>query len=203
MKRKGFLRPKELWAEQRRQARRDRRLAQYRRGLREFAVAACDISKEHNVGTLVRTAHAAAAREVILTGERDWNAYAARTAELFTRVIHLSCEEALLAYLRQEGYAVVAVELDPRSVTLFEAIYPPRPCFVLGAELGGLSQAFLDAADLIVQIPQWGLVPSLNLAVAGSLVIYDHLAKLYRAGKLDRPTGGLPPEEDTGDQRSG
>ena len=43
----------------------------------------------------------------------------------------------------------------------------------------------------MVQIPQWGLVPSLNLAVAGSLVVYDYLAKLHREGRLDRPEGGL------------
>ncbi len=149
------------------------------------------------MGSLVRTAHAAAAREVFLTGERDWNAYAARTAELFTRVLHLPDERALLSHLRSDGYSVVAVELDPRAVTLFEATYPSRPCFVLGAELGGLSPEFLDEADLIVQIPQWGLVPSLNLAVAGSIVIYDHLAKLAHHGLLDRPSGGLPPETET------
>jgi len=197
------VRPRELWAERRRQARRERRLRRYRAGLRDFALAACDISKEHNVGTLVRTAHAAAAREVFLTGERDWNVYAARTAELYTPVYHLPGEEALLAHLRREGYSVVAVELDPRAVTLFEAVYPPRPCFVLGAELGGLSPEFLDAADLIVQIPQWGLVPSLNMAVAGSIVVYDHLAKLHRAGRLDRPAGGLVPEDPEEGQRSG
>jgi tRNA G18 (ribose-2'-O)-methylase SpoU len=192
----GTRRPRELWAEQRRLARRQRRLEQYRRGLREFAVAACDISKDHNVGSLVRTAHAAAAEEVLLTGTRDWNRYAARTAELYTRVAHLPGTVELLAYLHERGYHPVAVELDPRAVPLFEAEYPERPCFVLGAELGGLGPEVLDAAELIVQIPQWGLVPSLNLAVAGSIVIYDHLGKLHRAGRLDRPAGGLSPEEE-------
>ena len=190
------LRPRELWARERRQARRQRRLEQYRRGLRPFAVAACDISKDHNVGSLVRTAHAAAAEEVLLTGERDWNRYAAKTAELYTRVGHLPGTEELLGYLGERGYSLVAVELDPRAVPLFEAEYPERPCFVLGAELGGLEAPVLDAAELIVQIPQWGLVPSLNLAVAGSIVIYDYLGKLHRAGRLDRPSGGLPQGED-------
>ncbi|NOZ95266.1 MAG: RNA methyltransferase, partial [Acidobacteria bacterium] len=46
-------------------------------------------------------------------------------------------------------------------------------------------------APVIVQIPQWGLVPSLNLAVAGSIVVYDYLSKLNRDGRLDRPGGGL------------
>ena len=49
-------------ATERRLARRQRRREEYRRGLRPMALAAWNISKEHNVGSLVRTAHAAAAQ---------------------------------------------------------------------------------------------------------------------------------------------
>ncbi len=170
---------------QRRAERRARRLAEYRRGLRPFAIAAWEISKEHNVGTLVRTAHAAAASEVILLGERDWNVEAARTADLYTEIVHLPAEpDVFLAHLRARDWNLVAVELDESSTNLFEASYPPRPCFLLGAEIGGVPQQLLDSAELIVQIPQWGLVPCLNLAVAGSIVVYDYLAKRNRGGDL-------------------
>ncbi len=181
----------------RRAARRTRRRDEYRQGLRPFALAGWNTSKEHNVGTLVRTAHAAAASEVILAGDREWNVEAARTAELYTTVTFVDDEASLLAHLAARGFSLVAVELDPRAVNLFDAEYPSRPCFLLGAELGGVPVGLLKAADLVVQIPQWGLVPSLNLAVAGSIVTYDYLAKLHRAGILDRPAGGLaPPDPD-------
>ena len=176
----------------RRADRRARRLEEYRLGLRPFAIAAWEISKEHNVGTLVRTAHAAAASEVILLGEREWNIEAARTADLFTEIVQLPAEpRALKAHLKAHNWNLVAVELDETSTNLFEASYPPRPCFLLGAEIGGVPQELLDSAELIVQIPQWGLVPCLNLAVAGSIVVYDHLAKRHRSGDLSRPDGGL------------
>jgi len=181
---------------QRRAERRARRLAQYRLGLRPFAIAAWNISKEHNVGSLVRTAHATGASEVLLVGEREWNVEAARTAEQFTTVRFLSGIDALRRHLRTNAWRLVAVELDPRAMNLFEARYPDRPCFLLGAERGGVPPELLDEAAVIVQIPQWGLVPSLNLAVAGSIVIYDHLAKLHREGSLDRPDGGLVPATD-------
>ncbi len=191
--------PRQRWAEARRAARRARRRAAYRRGLRPICLAAWNISKEHNVGSLVRTAHAAAAREVILVGEREWNREAARTADLYTTVTHLPADPALfLEHIRSRGHTLVAVELAPGAVNLFDARYPPDPCFLLGAELGGVPGPLLEAADLVVQIPQWGLVPCLNVAVAGSIVLYDHLAKLHRDGALDRPHGGLvaPPGED-------
>jgi tRNA G18 (ribose-2'-O)-methylase SpoU len=182
---------RERWAEQRRLERRARRRGQYQLGLRPLAVAAWNISKEHNVGSLVRTAHAVAAEEVLLVGTRNWNVEAARTSEQYTRVTHLDSVTALVAHIAARDLKLVAVELDPRAVSLFDADYPDRPCFVLGPELGGLPEDILTAAELIVQIPQWGLVPSLNLAVAGSIVLYDCLAKLHRQGRLDRPNGGL------------
>ena len=188
---------------ERRLARREKRREQYRRGLRPFAVAAWNISKEHNVGSLVRTAHAVAAEEVILVGEREWNVEAARTAELYTTVTHVADLSAFHRHLEAQRWSLVAVELDPRAVNVFDAAYPERPCFVLGAEIGGVPVELLETADLVVQIPQWGLVPSLNLAVAGSIVLYDYLGKLHRSGQLERPHGGLvgsePETADGGD----
>jgi tRNA G18 (ribose-2'-O)-methylase SpoU len=178
-------------AMERRLARRERRREEYRRGLRPMAIAAWQITKEHNVGSLVRTAHAVAAEEVILVGERDWNVEAARTSELYTSIRQLVGLEEFRAHLQAQRWNLVAVELDQRSVSVFDAEYPDRPCFLLGAELGGVPEQLLEQAALVVQIPQWGLVPSLNLAVAGSIIAYDYLAKLNKNGRLARPHGGL------------
>jgi tRNA G18 (ribose-2'-O)-methylase SpoU len=192
---------KDEYRANRRADRRARRLAEYRRGLRPFAIAAWEISKEHNVGTLVRTAHAAAATEVILAGEREWNVPAARTADLYTEIVQLDADVAAFrAHLVHRGWNLVAVELAEGSVNIFDAVYPERPCFLLGAELGGVPPELMEHAELVVQIPQWGLVPCLNLAVAGSLVVYDYLAKRHRDGALARPDGGLvePPAQPVG-----
>jgi len=193
---------KEEFDHHRRLARRERRRKHYRRGLRSMAIAGWNTSKEHNVGTLVRTAHAVAAQEVVLVGDREWNIEAAKTAQDFTDVTILEDETAFLDHVRNRNWSLVAVELDDRAVSLFEAEYPPNPCFLLGAERDGLPQSLIDAAEVVVQIPQWGLVPCLNLAVAGSIVMYDYLAKLQRKGALDRPDGGLVPQESREPRRS-
>ena len=175
----------------RRLERRQRRREEYRRGLRPMAIAAWNITKEHNVGSLVRTAHAAAAEEVVLVGEREWNVEAAKTSELYTTVTQLADIEAFRKHLKSRRWNLVAVELDDRAVNVFDAEYPERPCFLLGAEIAGVPGELLDEAELLVQIPQWGLVPSLNLAIAGSIVLYDYLGKLHDEDRLNRPDGGL------------
>ncbi len=178
-------------AMERRLERRQRRREEYRRGLRPMAIAAWNITKEHNVGSLVRTAHAAAAAEVVLVGEREWNVEAAKTSELYTTVTQLADIEAFQKHLKSRRWDLVAVELDDRAVSVFDAEYPERPCFLLGAEVAGVPGELLDEAELVVQIPQWGLVPSLNLAIAGSIVLYNYLGKLHDEDLLERPDGGL------------
>jgi len=182
---------KDQLAWERRLDRRRRRRAEYRSGLRPMAIASWNTTKEHNVGSLVRTAHAVAAAEVVLVGDREWNVEAARTAQLYTTVTQVADLEAFREHLAVRKWNLVAVELDDRAVNLFAAEYPERPCFLLGAEVGGVPEALLVEAGLVVQIPQWGLVPSLNLAVAGSIVLYDYLSKEHGKGRLRRPDGGL------------
>ncbi|MBN1476493.1 hypothetical protein JXA47_07065, partial [Candidatus Sumerlaeota bacterium] len=161
----------------------------YRENRLPFKVAVVNMSKEMNIGSLLRTAHAAAAQEVLLVGEPSFNTYAAATADRWTDVSYLETTGDLIAHAREVAMALVSVERDDRAVGLFEAQYPPCPIFVLGAEKFGVPADVLDASALIVQIPQWGLVPSLNVAAAGSIVIYDHLAKLSGArGRAQAPT---------------
>lgn len=157
------------------------RIQGYRENRLPFAVAVINMSKEMNIGSLLRTAHAAAAERLILVGETSFNTYAAATTDRWTDIDHLPTPADLVAHAAETGRPLVAIERDPRAVSLFEAVYPPRPIFVLGAEKFGVPPEVLDASALIVEIPQWGLVPSLNVAAAGSVVIYDYLAKLCGA----------------------
>ncbi len=182
---------REKWQKDRRALRRQERLEIYQRGLRPMALAAWNISKEHNVGSLVRTAHAIGVENVFLAGTRHWNFEAAKTSQFYTAIEMVAGVDAFRKRLYEENYELVAIELSANSTGLFEAEYPERPCFLLGAELEGIPELLMKEAKLVVQIPQWGLVPSLNLAVAGSIVLYDYLGKLHRKGKLDRPNGGM------------
>ena len=73
-----------------------------------------------------------------------------------------------------KGASLVGVELDERSVPLMTFKHPQRAVYLLGAEDFGLSEEALAACDEIVQIP--GEFP-LNVAAAGTIVLYDRLLK--------------------------
>ena len=74
---------------------------------------------------------------------------------------------------RLEGWRIVAVELAAGAVALPRL--PPareRTLVLLGHEIDGVPEEQVDAADLCVEIPMVGLGASLNVVVAGSLVLY-------------------------------
>lgn len=73
-----------------------------------------------------------------------------------------------------KGASLIGVELDPRSISVTTYKHPKRAVYLLGAEDSGLPQDILGKCDDIIQIPA---SISLNVAVAGSIVLYDRNVK--------------------------
>ena len=73
-----------------------------------------------------------------------------------------------------KGAKLVGIELDEQSVPLATYSHPQRAVYLLGAEDFGLPPEVIATCDDIVQIPGEA---SLNVSVAGSIVIYDRLLK--------------------------
>ena len=79
-----------------------------------------------------------------------------------------------LKTLRAEGYRIYAAHLAG-SVPYDAPVYPERSVFLLGNEGNGLSDAVTALADEKVRIPLCGRAESLNVAVAGAVLLYEHL----------------------------
>jgi len=76
--------------------------------------------------------------------------------------------------LRQSGYQCVAVEQAHHSAPYTRAgIYRPPVCLIFGHERAGITPSALDAADLCVELPVYGMANSLNVAMACALVGYE------------------------------
>ena len=74
---------------------------------------------------------------------------------------------------RREGSTIVAVELADEAVRLADLpAARNRTIVLLGHEQSGVPAPAMDLVDLAVEIPMVGTGTSLNVAVAGSLVLY-------------------------------
>jgi len=68
--------------------------------------------------------------------------------------------------LRARGYKIIAMETTARSEVYTKVSYPEKVALVLGNEVTGVDTRIMDSADLIVEIPTFGVKNSLNVASA-------------------------------------
>src|SRR3989338_6827273 len=140
---------------------RDKKLSEYFSWMHPFAVAVYNISKEYNIGSLLRTVHCAKGKEFFLIGDSNYNTYAAVSSDKWTKVTYFEKIEDFLSFVKNSDYNLVLVEQSENSKSMFEFEYPKNPLFFLGAEKGGLPELFKSEGTYpVLEIPQFGLVHS-------------------------------------------
>lgn len=128
-----------------------------------------------NVGTLWRSAGIMGA-QFIFTAGRRYPKQGSDTIKAWKHIPLFEYESSddLFEHIPKDCVPV-AVELDSRSLPLPTYTHPERAIYILGAEDNGLSKDVLERCRDVVQIPSEFC---LNVAVAGSIVLYDRLAKV-------------------------
>lgn len=142
-----------------------------------------NIRSSHNVGSIFRTADAAEVTHIFLTGYtpapvdrfKRANTEIAKTAlgaEKFVPWEHAPHPASILKRLRNEGWMIVGVEQDARSVDYRDLKTKENTIFIFGNEVRGLSKPLRDACDALVEIPMKGKKESLNVAVTAGIVLF-------------------------------
>lgn len=143
-----------------------------------------DVRSLHNVGAVFRTCDAFRVERVCLCGitATPPNAEIHKTAlggeDSVDWTYHPTAAEAVKS-LHDAGYVVASVEQAEGSAMLDRLTLDPsrRYAVVLGNEVKGVSQEVVDLSDMCIEIPQFGTKHSLNVSVAGGIIIWE-FAKL-------------------------
>jgi tRNA (guanosine-2'-O-)-methyltransferase len=128
-----------------------------------------------NLGTLLRTCDAVGA--CLAVPKKPWVPEALSRGDTLPRpaCVHMFRGDPLswLLYQKQQGATIVGVELADGAIRLGDlAPARSRTVMVLGHEREGIPEEAVDLLDIAVEIPMVGAGSSLNVAVAGSLVLY-------------------------------
>ena len=128
-----------------------------------------------NFGTLLRTSAATGANGFILLGQQidpyEPTVVRATMGALFKQILVRTNVERFRHWIKEHD--LVAVGASPEGVIEYDQIRYTRPTvLVLGNERSGLTNAQRSLCRQIVRIPMVGGTDSLNLAVAGSLLLY-------------------------------
>ncbi|MCW2542154.1 MAG: hypothetical protein JWN95_3879 [Frankiales bacterium] len=139
----------------------------------DFAVAIENWQHDANIGTVVRTANAFLAREVLIVGRKRWNRRGAMVTDRYQHLRHLPTLDDLVAYAAESNYRIVAVDNTPGAVPLETAVLPRRSLFLFGQEGPGLTSAAHEAAELTLSIAQYGSTRSINAGVAAGITMHS------------------------------
>lgn len=87
---------------------------------------------------------------------------------------------------KKEGCVIVGVEQTSSSVQLIDYTFPDKPVvLLLGKEKEGIPVEFIHAVDQCVEIPQLGIIRSLNVHVSGAITIWEYTKQRIMNNKAD------------------
>ena len=134
----------------------------------------------YNIGSIFRLADAVATEKVYICGESEYPPSsrihkAAVGTEEWVPWEHSNSVTHLIGKLKKQGVQIVAIEqdvkaVDYRQLTIDNLRFPVA--LVVGHETTGVSKEVLEKADLIIELPMFGINNSLN--VWGSLAIVSY-----------------------------
>ncbi|MCW5983149.1 MAG: 23S rRNA (guanosine(2251)-2'-O)-methyltransferase RlmB [Bryobacteraceae bacterium] len=134
------------------------------------------IEDPHNLGAIIRTAHAAGVDAVVVPERRaagltDTVAKAAAGALAHMPVVRAGNISRTLEALKERGYWIYG--LDERGAELYDQVeYAAPAALVLGAEGKGLHEHVRKHCDFLVRIPLSGKISSLNVSVAAGIALF-------------------------------
>jgi tRNA G18 (ribose-2'-O)-methylase SpoU len=141
-----------------------------------FEIGVFHSKKEVNIGTLWRSAYQLGASGIFTIGRR-YSTQASDTVKAMNQIPlrHYATFEEFLANRPQE-VSLVGVEMGGRPLRDF--CHPKQAIYLLGAEDSGLPDDVLKQCNLVVSLDA-KTMPSYNVAVAGSIVLYH---RVYLSG---------------------
>lgn len=145
------------------------------------------VHKPQNISAVLRTCDAVGIHEVNMV----WNAQtrmrrgtAMGSQKWVRRRRHESIEEAV-GHFRANNMQVLVSHLSEDAVDFRSIDYTKPTAIILGQEKQGASEESIALADHEIVIPMYGMVQSLNVSVAGALILYEAERQRQAAGMYD------------------
>ena len=134
------------------------------------------IEKPGNLGTILRSLDAAGGNGLLLADKGtdifNPNVVRASIGTLFSTPIVETDSKSAIAFLKKQGIKIVAATPSAQKLYTEEDLTGPL-AIAMGCEQLGLSDLFMQEADIQVKIPMLGAADSLNVAMATTLMLFE------------------------------
>ncbi len=144
----------------------------------EFIVILDHLLDPHNLGAIIRTCECAGIKSIIIPKDRS--------VKITETVMKVSCGALenvkiimvnnlveTIKKLKKENFFIYTADMNGRPYK--ECDFTGKKVLVIGNEGKGISRLVLDNSDVILQIPMYGKINSLNASVSAGILIYGML----------------------------
>mmetsp|Transcript_15937 Transcript_15937/g.26856 ORF Transcript_15937/g.26856 Transcript_15937/m.26856 type:complete len:256 (-) Transcript_15937:15-782(-) len=146
----------------------------------QIIVCASLIDKVPNLAGLTRTCEIMNAQALVIsnsavTKSEEFKSIAV-TAEKWLPIYEVR-EENLAKYLefqKQNGYTILGLEQTADSQMIDDYRFPAKCILLLGKEKEGIPQEYYGVVDQCIEIPQFGIIRSLNVHVSGAICLWEY-----------------------------
>ncbi len=160
----------------------------FEQGKEPFFLILDRITDVRNFGALLRTAVSAGVDAVIIPskGSAQLNAGTVKSSAGAIYQINICRAHNLknvIEYLKASGVRVAAAT-EKTSTLYFEQDLTGPLAIIMGSEGEGVSKEYLKRSDLKLKIPMMGEIESLNVSVAGGVLMYEVLRQRLTKSKI-------------------
>ena len=161
--------------------------ALYDEGINPLVVVLDGVTDVRNFGAIARTCECAGVNCIVIPERNSVsvNADAVKTSAGALNYLPVCRERNLVKavqYLRDSGFKVMGAS-EKTDLNYTKADFTGPVAIVLGAEDTGISTAVLKLCDTLVAIPEFGQINSLNVSVAGGIMIYEVVRQRLNDGQ--------------------
>jgi tRNA G18 (ribose-2'-O)-methylase SpoU len=156
----------------------------------EIIVIAHNIRSTHNIGSIFRTCEGFGVSKIIISGyspypkmpndKRIPHLEAKLTAQIHKTALGAETmvpfeyqDQPDFTSFKNQGYRIVGLEQDKRSVLLQNYKAPQKIALLLGEEVNGITDNLLDQCDDLIEIKMTGKKESFNVSVAAGIALYQ------------------------------
>tara|TARA_Y100001968_G_scaffold332038_1_gene388756 strand:+ start:654 stop:1289 length:636 start_codon:yes stop_codon:yes gene_type:complete len=144
-----------------------------------------NVEKPHNLSAILRTCDAVGILEANVVSKEGKTCTFNSTAQGSQKWVDIneySNIENAIKSLKEKGFKLYGTNLNHNATDYRQCDFTKATAFVLGAEKWGLSDQTTKLIDQSIYIPMQGMVQSLNVSVAGAILLFEALRQREEKG---------------------
>src|SRR5699024_331765 len=142
-----------------------------------FHIAIENWHHDFNIGSVVRTANAFAAKEVHIIGRRRWNRRGAMVTDRYQHIHRHATVSDFQEFALENDLAVIGIDNLPGSVPLETYDLPKEAILLFGQESVGLTDEASATCQAVLSIAQFGSTRSMNAGAAAAIAMHSWIRR--------------------------